>query len=707
MFLDKIVPEIPKAFRERFRERQTEAGLDSLRMGALLLTLCFAVEAYFQSVGRTIFFVAPLVLAFSHACLAFAMIRYQFRPRRVALWQFASIMSVYGLTLLSLLQYAAPQIVGYQVLALVALCVMTPFAVPCLVGGIVIGTTMIVLMYIDSVNDLGSIVTFVTPTISLALLAFLGRQRSIRNTFLKDIQNEGVTKELRLSKLALDTSSQFVLRLTAEGAIEYCNVSLQCALQYSQQELRNKFIYEISPAWTADQWTIFFDNLVHTESERRELRLRSRLGDIIPTEVQFDLVATDEQPLVLAIASDLTQRERLNEEIQRVQKLEGLATLAGGIAHDYNNLLVPVITNGHSLLNKLDFYEDQECIQSVRDILSATEQAANLTQQLLVYTGKIEAERSPMSIGAELNAIAKLLRSAVPRNVQLRILDQNQSPVVVAERGQIQQILMNLVINAAQAIGEREGSVSVHIGTVQLDETSASRLEPPMNRTAGEYVVCEIVDDGCGMTDEVRRRMFDPFYTNKANGRGLGLSAVLGIVRNHKGGIHVDSMAGVGTTIRLYLPSAGEGDLATSCKWQAPRKHSAATVLIADDEELIRSTTRRILERNEMMVLEARTGFEVCEILERETTRIDAAIIDIRMPGPSLREVIERLLHSRPNLGIVACSGCPKAMLDAEINEVLEPHRFMMKPYDPRELIRTIQAVTASSLEWTSPLTAD
>lgn len=113
LFLDKIVPEIPEAFRERFRERQTEAGLDSLRMGALLLTLCFAVEAYFQSVGRTIFFVAPLVLAFSHACLAFAMIRYQFRPRRVALWQFASIMSVYGLTLLSLLQYEAPQIVGY------------------------------------------------------------------------------------------------------------------------------------------------------------------------------------------------------------------------------------------------------------------------------------------------------------------------------------------------------------------------------------------------------------------------------------------------------------------------------------------------------------------------------------------------------------------------------------------------------------------
>jgi PAS domain S-box-containing protein len=386
------------------------------------------------------------------------------------------------------------------------------------------------------------------------------------------------------------------------------------------------------------------------------------------------------------LCSDITERKRLDEQLRHTQRLESIGLLAGGIAHDFNNILTSVL--GYASLLHEDLAADNRVQPFVEAIIQGAERAADLTMQLLAYAGKGRFVIEPVNLSELIRGMAPLLEGSIPRSVELRLALEESVPPIEADPSQMQQLIMNLAINGAEAIGDKVGAVRIATAVREVRGEEARRDFPEL--TEGACVSLEVSDDGCGMDEETRSKIFDPFFTTKLMGRGLGLSAVQGIVRGHHGAIRISSAPGAGTTFRVLLPVSKtpahrpEPVLATG-------RRGRGTVLVVDDEAAVRAVAQEALERSGYQVLLAANGKEAIALVE-SGVELDAVLLDMTMPVMSGEETLEAIRSHSATLPVVLCSGYSE--LEAA-RRVRGNHAsgFLQKPFTPDRLSARIAEV--------------
>ena len=360
---------------------------------------------------------------------------------------------------------------------------------------------------------------------------------------------------------------------------------------------------------------------------------------------------------VTALVEMERHRRELDHKLQDTQKLESLGVLAGGIAHDFNNLLTGIL--GNASLAKMDLPVSSPLRPAIEQIELASRQAAGLCQQMLAYSGKGRFVVGPLDLNDLIQSTTHLLSISISKNCVLRFNLAPNLPATIADATQMRQIIMNLVINASEAIGERSGVIAIATGLVRVGPDYLATLMHPDNLVHGDYIFMEVSDSGVGMDAALVKKIFDPFFTTKFTGRGLGLAAVLGIVRGHKGALKVYSEPGRGTTFKVLLPCAAPG-LAAKRPSASPfeeRWRGQGMVLVVDDEETIRTVAARILESLGFTVVLANDGREAMEKYQAEPARFLLVLLDLTMPHMDGEETFRQLRHLNPGIKVILMSG--------------------------------------------------
>ena len=380
-------------------------------------------------------------------------------------------------------------------------------------------------------------------------------------------------------------------------------------------------------------------------------------------------------------------RQEQDRRMLEAQKLESLGVLAGGIAHDFNNLLVAVL--GNVGLAKMEPTDTQLVVEVLDDAEEAAQQAADLCRQLLAYSGRGRFVVEPVDVSEIVRAMAQLLRVGLGRGVRLHQRLGASLPLVEADVIQLRQVVMNLITNASEAIGDGEGIVRMVTDVAELDTATAKHLQPGVELPGGTYVMLEVSDTGSGMDAATVERIFDPFYTTKFAGRGLGLAAVMGIIRAHHGALRVYSEPGHGTTMRVWLPATDALGVIPESHVE-PARRAQGTVLVVDDEERVRVMAQRVLERAGFDVLLAEDGESGLSCYARHQHEIGCVLLDLTMPGLCGEEVFSRLRREDKVLRIVMSSG----FSEQEVSSRLPGKRvdaFLAKPWTPQQLLEAVQ----------------
>ncbi|MGE0599783.1 MAG: PAS domain S-box protein [Dehalococcoidia bacterium] len=358
---------------------------------------------------------------------------------------------------------------------------------------------------------------------------------------------------------------------------------------------------------------------------------------------------------VMITSRNISERKRSTEALLQAQKLESLAVLAGGIAHDFNNLLVGILGNAGIALSELPATSPAR--PTVEAIELAGQRAAELARQMLAYSGKGKFLIQEVDINSLVEEMTHLLRVSIGKSVELRLHLAQDLPAVKIDATQIRQVAMNLVVNASDAIGEREGVISISTAMVEATPELLANTYLAPEMPAGKYISLDVQDTGAGMEPETLARIFDPFFTTKFTGRGLGLAAVLGIVRGHNGAIHVESEPGVGTIFRLLLPAtSGEAAQQTPAAKPAQWK-GEGTILVVDDEPTVRTVTARALKVFGFTVLEAADGVEGLDLFREHQGEIACVLLDMTMPRMNGEDTFMAIKELAPDARIILMSG--------------------------------------------------
>lgn len=394
------------------------------------------------------------------------------------------------------------------------------------------------------------------------------------------------------------------------------------------------------------------------------------------------------QGLVI-IGRDITAQNRAETALRQAQKTESLGVLAGGVAHDFNNLLVAML--GQMSLAQAKLRPEHQARVHVEKAVKAAERAADLTQKMLAYSGRGHFSIQLLDLNALVAENLHLFQVSIPKNVHLRSDLMPDLPLIEGDAGQMQQVVMNLIINAAEAIGEQPGYVLVKTGDEVIHGDDKDRWpytgQPVL---PGRYAFLEVRDNGEGMDDKTLANIFDPFFTTKDSGHGLGLAAVLGIMRGHQGGIRVTSERGQGTIFRLLFPASQEARALGVTDTAVPQHSPPAThVLIIDDEEPVREAIADILSLINVETLTAPDGPTGLAMYQNQMTDIDLVILDLSMPGMSGAETFEKLRQLNPNVVVLLSSGYTQAEATRGfIGQGLAG--FIQKPYNATDLIEKV-----------------
>lgn len=386
---------------------------------------------------------------------------------------------------------------------------------------------------------------------------------------------------------------------------------------------------------------------------------------------------------------DITQRVHTEQALLQAQKTESLGVLAGGVAHDFNNLLVAILGQASLALNQMT--PGSAAHDSIEKTVHAAERAADLVRQLLTYSGRGQVESRPVYLNSLIRENLQLFEVSVGKKVQLSSKLTTPLPLIGADAGQMQQVIMNLILNAAEAIGDKPGTVTVKTGMQDvaagedhLWQYTGHPLPP------GRYLTLEVHDDGSGMDAETLSKIFDPFFTTKISGHGLGLAAVLGIIRGHKGGLQVHSQPNKGTTFKLLLPTLDIEPVAlTSLEVAHDDVMPDDTILVIDDEEPVREAITDILEAEGWQVMAASKGTSGIELYRRQPDNIRLVLLDLSMPDMNGEETFRVLREINPNVRVILSSGYH----ESEATRLFQGKGlkgFIQKPYDANTLITKI-----------------
>jgi PAS domain S-box-containing protein len=499
--------------------------------------------------------------------------------------------------------------------------------------------------------------------------------------------------QLRLAAIVESSDDAMMIAKTLDGVITSWNSGAERMYGYGAQEVIGRPISILSPPGHDEEMPATLERIRRGENiEHFETKRRRKDGTLIDVSLTVSSIKSQTGEITGAsiVARDVTDRNRLEEQFRQAQKLESIGVLAGGIAHDFNNLLLAILGNASLAL------DDRTLPHTVRhelqEVVLASERAAELVRQLLVYAGKGVFAIKPVNLGKVVHEITHLIQSSIPKKIDLRFDLASDVPPVAADSGQIQQLVMNLIINAAEAIGENTGTVLVAVGAREIDQSYLRDVFGAGEIMPGWHVVLGVRDTGCGMNDRTKSRIFDPFFTTKFTGRGLGLAAALGIVRRHQGAIKVHSTPHRGTTFEVLLPVM-EGRPAPSESAALPGKPSGnGAILVVDDETLVGRTAKAALEHHGYEVILAKSGHEGIELFESRASEIAVVLLDMNMPMMGGETAFEQLKKIRPDVRVIVTSG---------YNEERAVERFggkrvagfIQKPYTPRQLAEKVKRV--------------
>ena len=383
----------------------------------------------------------------------------------------------------------------------------------------------------------------------------------------------------------------------------------------------------------------------------------------------------------IAVIEDLTDRRALERKMFEVQKLESLGLMAGNIAHDFNNLLASVV--GSAEIAQRHAGHVPAAASALDNVLVAAARASDLCRQLLAYSGRGRFQVERIILDDLVAEMVKVLEVTVGRVAGVVLELAREDTRVEVDVTQIRQIVMNLVLNAADAIGTTGGTITIRTSACELDADAISNGSHP-DIKPGPYVCLEVIDDGSGMPAEVLAHLFDPFFSTKATGRGLGLAAVHGIVRGHHGTLTVHSALGRGTMFKIFLPRASQAPTRRAPQPVRSRRPTPrGTVLVVDDDDLLRNTLVRQLEEAGYTVLSAETAEMALDLVA--SVQINAFLLDVTMPGTSGPELAIRVRALVPGAPIVLMSGYDRVDLPSGLQA-----RFLQKPFTEEELLHAI-----------------
>jgi two-component system, cell cycle sensor histidine kinase and response regulator CckA len=385
-------------------------------------------------------------------------------------------------------------------------------------------------------------------------------------------------------------------------------------------------------------------------------------GEAFPLEGSSSCCTVDQKPWVTLILRDASERRRAEEErlkflsqIQQTQKLESLGVLAGGIAHDFNNLLMAVLGHADLALDALPSTSDAR--DDLAEIRRAAQRATELCKQMLAYSGKGRFVIQSVELQKVVEEMLQMLRVSISKNAVLKLDFCPNLPRVEADASQLRQVVMNLVVNASEAIGDKSGVITLSTGAMDCDRDYLSEVWLNEQLPAGQYVFVEVADTGSGMDADTRARIFDPFFTTKFTGRGLGLAAVLGIVRGHRGAIKVYSEPGRGSTLKVLFPAAARVEVREEASPHRGLYEGKGTVLLVDDDDAVRAVGRKMLERLGFTVVTAADGAEALALFRERKGDIVCALVDLTMPRVDGAETFRELRRMKPGVRVILSSG--------------------------------------------------
>ena len=414
---------------------------------------------------------------------------------------------------------------------------------------------------------------------------------------------------------------------------------------------------------------------------RRHLR---KDGKVLEVDITAHGLVIDGRRCVLAVALDMTQSRRIEEELRQAQKMEAIGRLAGGIAHDFNNILAVILANAEFTLMSLDASHPARA--EVDEIKSSAERAAALTRQLLTFSRKQKRQPKLLELNAIVDQMEAMLKRILGEDIALSAKVSADVGTIEADPGEVEQVVMNLVVNARDAM-PGGGRLVVETSSTLVDKVHAQQI----GVTPGDYVVLAISDTGCGMSESVRARIFEPFFTTKDvdKGTGLGLATVFGIVQQSRGGIAVYSEPGRGSTFRIYWPRHDSPPELRERDAFVP-VHSSGTVLVVEDDPQVRKVLRRYLTGWGYTLLEAPNAAAALELIATHGGPIDVLLTDLVMPGLDGRSLSRRVLAEKPDIKVVFMSGYTEhAALN---NAALGPDdHFVQKPFSARVLNETLR----------------
>jgi len=501
------------------------------------------------------------------------------------------------------------------------------------------------------------------------------------------------SRELRDSQnrlaLIVDSSQDAIIGKNLDGIITHWNKGAEAMYGYTPQEMIGKSITTLCPKDRADEIPGILEKVRHGERfEYFESVRVAKDGRRLNVSISVSPIHDTEGRIVgaSAIARNITAQKKTEDLLRQSQKMEAVGRLAGGVAHDFNNLLGIVTACSELLRGHLDA-DGREYLDNIRE---AAKRGASLTKQLLAFSRKQPVQVQILDLNDRLKEVGKLLRSVLGDNVDLSILPRSANAIVEADPGYLDQIVVNLAVNARDAM-PRGGRLVIETDVSDFDESFAKQ-HPPM--AAGRYVMLAVSDNGVGMDPVTLSRIFEPFFTTKETGKGsgLGLSTVYGIVKQSMGHIWVYSEPERGTTFKIYLPCA-EHKLGVAREEQAealPPRREGLTVALVEDDPIMRRLTRKMLEEHGYKVLEAEDGSTALKVIGSEDGAVRLVLTDVVMKGMSGPELVLKLIESHPDLKVVYMSGYTGELVAHQ--GVDSSIRLLEKPFTRASLLKTVDA---------------
>ncbi len=472
-----------------------------------------------------------------------------------------------------------------------------------------------------------------------------------------------------------------------------CNRSALNRYGYSMEEIRRMTPLQLHPPEEMEEVK---KNIHSDEGPPHAYTHVAKNGERFQVEIKTDELEFIGRRAWLSIVRDISERKRAEEErrnleaqIQHAQKLESLGVLAGGIAHDFNNLLTSILGNADLALLKLG--AESPSRDSVQQIQTASVRAADLCNQMLAYSGKGRFTVEPLNLNKLIREMTHLLEVSISKSVSLRYDLAVDIPAIKADATQVRQVAMNLITNASDAVGSDGGIITLRTGLVKADRASLADTYLNEDLPEGEYVSLDVSDTGVGMDEKTIARVFEPFFTTKFTGRGLGLAAVLGIVRGHKGAIRLRSELGKGTSFEVLFPALElETDFASEELQEVEFWRSTGTILVVDDEKSVRDTTKRMLEQFGFSVLTAEDGRAGVHVFREHSEEIAVVLLDLTMPHLDGEGALHEILCLEPDAKIIMMSGYDEMeATDRFAGKGLTS--FIQKPFRLQKLIDTVR----------------